>query len=276
LRSPSDFESVYWACERIFPGRGSVRGSAPGLTFPSGTGGNTTFLMKIKVLFFGLTRDLTGLGEERVELQDGERLQDLWQRYANRFPKLAEMSQVLVTAVNQEVAGPTRALRDGDEVAFLPPVSGGAPEDFYRLTREVIRTHELADALKAPEDGATVVFEGIVRNHSKGKKTLFLEYEAYEPMVLRKMEEIGFEVKKKFTIDRVGMIHRIGRLEIGETSVAIIVTSAHRAAAFEACRYAIDRLKQIVPIWKKEYFEDGAVWAEGEGQTRVLAEPRGK
>jgi molybdopterin converting factor subunit 1 len=226
--------------------------------------------MTIKVLFFGLTRDLTGLGEERVELRDGERLDDLWQRYANRFPKLAEMSQVLVTAVNQEIATRSRALEDGDEVAFLPPVSGGAPEDFYRLTREVIRTRELADGLKAPEDGATVVFEGIVRNHSKGKKTLFLEYEAYEPMAVRKMEELGNEIKEKFPIDRVGMIHRTGRLEIGETSVAIVVTSAHRAAAFEACRFAIDRLKQVVPIWKKEYFEDGAVWAEGEGHMKVL------
>lgn len=231
--------------------------------------------MKIKVLFFGLTRDLTGFGEERTELEEGGRLEDLWRHYESQFPKLAELSHVLVTAVNQEIAGPSKVLHDGDEVAFLPPVSGGASDDFFRITREVIRTRELADALKAPQDGATVAFEGIVRNHSHGRKTLYLEYEAYEPMALRKMEEIGREVKEKFPVDRVGMIHRIGRLEIGETSVAIIVTSAHRAAAFEACRYAIDRLKQIVPIWKKEYFQDGAVWAEGEGQTRVLVESRG-
>ena len=130
------------------------------------------------------------------------------------------------------------------------------------------------EAVKRPEDGAIAVFEGVVRDHSRGRRTLFLEYEAYEPMAVRKMEEIGAEIKNRYPVDRVGMIHRTGRLEIGETSVAIIVTSAHRAAAFEACRYAIDRLKQIVPIWKKEYFEDGAVWAEGEGQTRVLVEGR--
>jgi MoaE-MoaD fusion protein len=241
--------------------------------------GNTrsaTFSMKIRVLFFGLTRDLTGFGEERMELEEGGRLDDLWRQYASRFPKLAEMSQVLVTAVNQEVAVRSTTLHDGDEVAFLPPVSGGATEDLYLITRAVIGTNEFAAALKAPEDGATVVFGGIVRNHSHGRKTLYLEYEAYEPMALRKMEEIGREVKGKFSIDRVGIIHRIGRLEIGETSVAIIVTSAHRAAAFDACRYAIDRLKQTVPIWKKEYFEDGAVWAESEGQTRVLVESRGE
>ncbi|PYV20220.1 MAG: molybdenum cofactor biosynthesis protein MoaD, partial [Acidobacteria bacterium] len=116
------------------------------------------------------------------------------------------------------------------------------------------------------------VFEGIVRDNLHGRKTRHLEYEAYEPMAIRKMEQIGREVKQKFPIDGLGMVHRLGRLEIGETSVAIIVAAAHRQAAFEACRYAIDRLKQIVPIWKKEYFEDGAVWAEGEGQSRILVE----
>src|SRR5208337_4373624 len=117
-----------------------------------------------------------------------------------------------------------------------------------------------------------VVFEGIVRNHSRGRATLYLEYEAFEPMALRKMKELGCDAKQKFAIDGIGIVHRLGRLEIGETSVAIIVTSEHRRAAFAACQYAIDRLKQIVPIWKKEYFADGAVWAEGEGQTRILVE----
>jgi molybdopterin synthase catalytic subunit len=116
-----------------------------------------------------------------------------------------------------------------------------------------------------------VVFEGIVRNHSQGRATLYLEYEVYEPMAIRKMQELGREAKQKFAVDGIGMIHRLGRLEIGETSVAIIVTAEHRRAAFEACQYAIDRLKQVVPIWKKEHFADGAVWAEGEGQTRVVS-----
>ncbi len=119
-----------------------------------------------------------------------------------------------------------------------------------------------------------VIFEGFVRNHSHGRSTLHLEYEAYEPMVVRKMEELGAEAKRKFAIDGIGIIHRLGRLEIGETSVAIIVTAEHRGAAFAACQYGIDRLKQIVPIWKKEFFADGAVWAEGEGQTRVVVEGR--
>ncbi len=220
--------------------------------------------MKVEVLFFGLARDVTGFGRECVELAEGASLETLRRGYDRRFPRLAEMAGSLLTAVNQDFAEPSRVLREGDEVAFLPPVSGGAPEDFFRITREVIPTRELAESLKAPEDGAVAVFEGIVRNHSKGRKTLYLEYEAYEPMALRKMKELGRETRLKFPIDRIAMIHRLGRLEIGETSVAIFVTSAHRGAAFDACRHASDRLKQIVPIWKKEFFEDGGVWAEGE------------
>jgi MoaE-MoaD fusion protein len=226
--------------------------------------------MTVNVLFFGLAHELTGVAQERVEIPEGGSLGDLWGKCELRFPRLGEIAGLLVAAVNQEVADRSRPLHDGDEVAFLPPVSGGASDDSCRLTREPIPTHGLSEQLKSPQDGAVVVFEGIVRDNSRGQKTLYLEYEAYEPMALQKMEEIRNEVKQRFSVDRVDMIHRLGRLEIGETSVAIIVTSAHRRAAFEACHYAIDRLKQIVPIWKKEYFEGGAVWAEGEqGKTEV-------
>jgi molybdopterin converting factor subunit 1 len=228
-----------------------------------------TYQMQVSVLFFGMARDLTGVAQESLDVPEGECLGYLWGKCEARFPRLSEIAGSLVTAVNQEIADRSRRLRDGDEVAFLPPVSGGAGDDFCRLTREPIPTHDLARALSAPQDGAVVVFEGIVRNHSNGKGTLYLEYEAYEPMALRKMEEIALEVKQKFSIDCIGMIHRLGRLEIGETSVAIIVTSAHRRAAFEACHHAIDRLKQIVPIWKKEFFEDGSFWADGQSLRQL-------
>jgi len=220
--------------------------------------------MQIKVLFFGVTRDLTGLQEEQAEIPEGANLGGLWDRYAARFPCLNDLSSVLLLAVNQEIADRASRLQDGDEVAFLPPVSGGSSGDYYLLTRAAIPTADLVRQQKASEDGAVVVFGGIVRNNSGGRRTLYLEYEAYEPMAIRKMREIGGEIRRKFEVDHIGMMHRLGRLEIGETSVAIIVTSAHRRAAFGACQLAIDRLKEIVPIWKKEYFEDGSAWAEGE------------
>jgi len=230
--------------------------------------------MKVNVLFFGITRELTGFAQEQVELPEGEALDGLWRRFKTRFPRLGSIEDSLLLAVNQEITKRSTPLHDGDEVAFLPPVSGGAGGDFFRITRDAIPAGELAQQLRASEDGAVVVFEGVVRSHSRGRATLHLEYEAYEPMAVRKLEEIGREARQKFAIDRIGMIHRLGRLEIGETSVAIVVTAEHRRAAFAACQYAIDRLKQVVPIWKKEFYADGAVWAEGEGQTRILVESR--
>jgi MoaE-MoaD fusion protein len=230
--------------------------------------------MRIKVLFFGFTHDLTGLREEQIELGEGENVQKLWRLYENRFPRLGDLAGSLLLAVNQQIADPLAVLHEGDEVAFMPPVSGGIDENPYHVTSEKISAAGLAECLQASSDGALVAFEGVVRDHSGGRKTLYLEYEAYGPMAVRKMQEIGKEARRKFDIHSVGIVHRVGRLEIGETSVAIVVTAAHRKPAFEACHYLIDRLKQVVPVWKKEYFEDGAVWAEGEGRRQVLAEAR--
>jgi MoaE-MoaD fusion protein len=228
--------------------------------------------MRVRVLFFGFTHDLTGFEREEIDLPHGESIEGVWRRYENRFPRLAEVRGSLLVAVNEQVAARSSVLQEGDEVAFLPPVSGGAPAPrndsggkvFFRLSYEVIDSAELARRLKSPEAGAVVIFEGIVRNNLYGRKTLYLEYEAYEPMALLKMEQIAQEATEKFSLDGIALEHRLGRLQIGETSVAIVVTAPHRLAAFEACHYAIDRLKQIVPIWKKEHFEDGVLWAEGE------------
>lgn len=140
----------------------------------------------------------------------------------------------------------------------------GLSENVYRLVREPIDAANLVAHVKAPEDGAVATFDGVVRNHSGGRRTLYLEYEAYEGMALAKMREIVGEMHQRFAIHRAAMVHRLGRLEIGETSVFIAVSAAHRGPALDACRWAIDTLKKTVPIWKKEYFEDGAVWAEGE------------
>ena len=137
-------------------------------------------------------------------------------------------------------------------------------KDRIELTRDVIPNAAIAREVRADEDGAVATFDGCVRNHSHGRATLHLEYEAYESMALAKMREIAAHIHKAYPIDRIAIVHRLGRLEIGETSVFIAVSSAHRAAAFDACRYAIDTLKKTVPIWKKEFFADGAVWADGE------------
>ncbi len=233
--------------------------------------------MRVRVLFFGQLKDIVGVSQEDAELSDGARVEDLFERYGRRFPKLAEFRPSVAASVNQEYAGWRAPLAAGDEVAFLPPVSGGqqaaVSEDIFHLVREPIRAREIVESLKAPEDGAVVVFDGFVRNNFKGQRTLYLEYEAYEPMAYAKMREIGVRMREKFPIHRLAMVHRLGRLEIGETSVLIAVSSAHRAAAFDACRYAIDALKRSVPIWKKEYFAGGAVWAEGEVPSQEAISP---
>src|SRR5712672_3204896 len=155
-------------------------------------------------------------------------------------------------------------------MATLPTI------DFILLVHESIKANALVDHVRTGGDGAIVTFDGCVRNQSHGRRTLYLDYEAYESMALAKMREIAAEVHTKFQIGRVAMAHRLGRLEIGETSVFIAVSAPHRAAAFDASRFAIDTLKRTVPIWKKEYFEDGAVWADGELPPAPAATPRAK
>jgi molybdopterin synthase catalytic subunit len=149
-------------------------------------------------------------------------------------------------------------------------------DDIFQLVREPIDVPALIRHVRAPAGGAIVTFDGFVRNQSHHRPTLYLDYEAYESMALAKMREIGALLHEKFAIHGVAIVHRLGRLEIGETSVFIAVSAPHRAAAFDACRFAIDTLKRTVPIWKKEYFEDGAVWADGELPPAPAATSRAK
>lgn len=227
--------------------------------------------MRVRVLFFGLLKEITGKSQEEIELPGAPSAADLFERYASRFPKMQGLRASIVLARNQEFVASTALLAEGDEIAFLPPVSGGVTgDDVVEIVRTPIDARALAARLLCGEDGAAVTFEGVTRNHSGGRATRYLEYEAYEPMALTQMRAIVGEIKERWPVDRVGIVHRLGRLEIGETSVAIVVTSAHRKPAFEACHYAIDRLKKIVPIWKKEYFTDGEVWVEGDWDESVL------
>jgi molybdopterin synthase catalytic subunit len=228
--------------------------------------------MQVRVLFFGVLKDLAGRSSDVISLPDHATAADVLDHYERSFGEKRGLLASIAISVNQEYAAADRLLHPGDEVALLPPVSGGSDGGPYvRLVDERIVPHDIVPTLERPEDGAIVIFDGIVRNNSRGRRTLYLEYEAYEEMALAKLRELASEAMQRFAIRNVGLVHRLGHLEVGESSVLIAVFSAHRAAAFDACRWLIDTLKRTVPIWKKEFFEDGAVWADGEPFPEQIA-----
>jgi MoaE-MoaD fusion protein len=227
------------------------------------------FCMQVRVLFFGILKDLAGRSSDTLSLPDHASAADVISHYEQRLAANKGIFNSIAISVNQEYARPEMKLHSGDEVALLPPVSGGAGQSAKTaarafITREVIDTAGPLATIKHPDDGAAIVFEGIVRNNTRGRRTLFLDYEAYEEMAVKEMESLVSRALHQFQVRDAVIVHRLGRIEIGETSVLIIVASDHRAAAFDACRWLIDTLKRTVPIWKKEYFEDGAVWSDGE------------
>jgi molybdopterin synthase catalytic subunit len=231
-------------------------------------------MIQVRVLAFGVLKDALGSEPSEVGLPEGATVGDLLAEVAGKHPRA--VLRGIAVSVNAEYASATRVLAEGDEVGLLPPVSGGtsftnsSPQeripspDQIQLAREVIDAGRLVSAAKRGEDGAVVVFDGIVRNNSRGRPTLHLDYEAYEEMALRQMHELARQARDQFCVRHVTIVHRLGRLQTGETSVLIIVAAAHRAQAYEASRWLIDTLKKTVPIWKKEAFVDGAVWADGE------------
>lgn len=234
-----------------------------------------------------MLRDITGKSEDCLEVPEQDTLGSVFDLYAQRFPRMKAAAASIVLARNQHFSDRSTPVADGDEIAFLPPVSGGstpvaaAPSylaqivdnetgNFFALTRKAIRTGEIAEKIVRPEDGAVIHFEGIVRNNTKGQSTRFLEYECYEAMAIQTMAEIGREIARTMQIGRIAMVHRLGRLEIGEASVVIVVSAPHRKPAFEAALEGINRLKRLVPIWKKEHFAGGEVWVEGDWDESVL------
>jgi len=242
-------------------------------------------IVRVKVLFFGMLKDIVGRAEDNIELADDARVDAVFTRYARDFPRLSDLESSIVLACNQEFCDRATAVREGDEIAFLPPVSGGSGESpdrythqihdagtgcFFALTRDTIDTRAIARQLLRGEDGAVVDFEGVVRNNTKGRATKFLDYECYEPMAVKMMAEIGREILATHAIGRIAMVHRLGRLQIGEASVVVVAAAPHRKPAFEAALEGINRLKRLVPIWKKEHFADGEVWVEGEWDESVL------
>jgi molybdopterin synthase catalytic subunit len=256
---------------------------------------NTFFLcssilvfMRIRVLLFGQLKDICGCGQDELELPAGSGLSEVLAHYSKTRPKFESLVNSIACSVNQEYASSGTVLQEGDEVGLLPPVSGGSgvtgnnPDkkiellrsEHCAILREAIDLSAIRSALTQPKDGAVVFFDGVVRDNSRGRRTLYLDYEAYERMALNEMEKLAQAALERFAVRDVRLVHRLGRLEIGETSVAIAVASAHRAAAFDACRWLIDTLKKTVPIWKKEHFEDGAVWADGEPFPEEVRSPK--
>jgi molybdopterin converting factor subunit 1 len=262
----------------------------------------------VRVLFFGAARDAVGQTEVDVSLKGNSTAANAFEEVLEKFPKLRRFGRSLLFAVNQEYAAADREVKDGDELAVFPPVSGGSgvdtetrrhgdgetgtagvrgpqtgspdevldspastpkaerkTHDFFELITDAIDVGVVARRVVLPECGATVTLDGYAREWTKGRQTLHLIYEAYAPMAQRELERLGREAHERFQIALIGIVHRTGRLEIGETSVVIAVSAPHRRAAFEACEWAIRELKRTVPIWKKEVFADGEVWVEGEG-----------
>jgi MoaE-MoaD fusion protein len=229
--------------------------------------------VRVRVLFFGMLRDLVGRSEDELALAPGASVGSVFAHYAGSFPRLRELERSILLARNQKFAAASEAVEEGDEIALLPPVSGGTePPDrnFFALTREPIDTRALTARLLRGEDGAVVAFEGVVRNNTKGRRTLYLDYECYEPMAVKVMAEIGDDIARSHAIGAIAMVHRLGRLEAGEASVVVVATAPHRKPAFEAALEGINRLKRTVPIWKKEHFADGEVWVEGEWDDSLL------
>jgi len=212
--------------------------------------------VSIRVLFFGAARDVVDANPLDLSLEAPATVGSAFQSLVARFSQLERFGRSLLFAVNQEYATRDTLLKENDELAVFPPVSGGS-HDFFELTTEPIDVGMVARRVVLPECGATVTLDGYAREWTKGKRTLYLVYEAYDEMALTEMQRLGTEAHQKFDIAHLGIVHRTGRLEIGETSVVIAASAPHRQAAFQACEWAIKELKRTVPIWKKEVFESG-------------------
>ncbi len=220
--------------------------------------------MNITIRYFARYREVTGRSSEPFSLEEGTTVAQAGQALVARYPDLAELLPRSIYAVNRQYVPLETRLHEGDELVFVPPMGGGEETmPLIRVTRERLDREAITAAVAHAEAGGIVTFEGVVRNHARGKRIRYLEYDAYPEMAEEQFARIAAEVQERWAPARIAIWHRIGRLEIGEASVIIVVATPHRAQAFEACRYAIDTLKTTVPIWKKEVSEDGEEWVEG-------------
>ena len=214
--------------------------------------------------YFATLREIVGRGEESLVVPSESSVRDIHTHLLTYYPQLQSVMERVLCAINHRYVPVDTVLQENDELVFIPPTGGGAAmEPIIQLTRDPLDREALIDAVSSPDCGGIVVFEGVVRNHARGKQVRYLEYEVYEEMAREQMQAIVDEAKQRWGVERIAIAHRIGRLEIGEASVIIVVASAHRAEAFDASRYIIDTLKATVTIWKKEVTTTGEEWVEG-------------
>jgi molybdopterin synthase catalytic subunit/molybdopterin converting factor small subunit len=222
--------------------------------------------VKVRVRLFARYREAAGRERLDLELPEGGTVEAAWWAVVDRHPELRPFRPHTLFAVGTDYVPADHRLAPDDELCLFPPVSGGAADDTYRVVAEPLSADGVAAAVEDPAAGGLAIFAGVVRNETGGRPVKFLEYEAHAPMAEAKMREIGETVRARWPgVKRVALVHRIGRLEIGEASVLIAVSAAHRQEAFAACQYAIDTLKRTVPVWKKEHFEDGEIWVGLQG-----------
>lgn len=221
--------------------------------------------MRVTVLFFAGARERAGTGRVEIELDAGSSLGDAIDCALASVDRESVLPSNVMLARNGIYVDRSKHLEDGDEIAVIPPVSGGEDSNDVEtsrvwVTEEEIDADRVVGLVGSDQDGAVVAFHGVTRDHNEGRSVLYLEYEAYSPMAENVMLQIIGEMKEKWEIGEVAVCHRAGRVDIGETSMVLAVSAAHRRPAFESALYFIDRLKEVVPIWKKEYFEGGEVW----------------
>jgi molybdopterin synthase catalytic subunit len=214
--------------------------------------------MMIRLRLFASVREIVGQRELTLILPEGTTAAALLERIARDHPRLKTLAPTLLLAVNREYVEGGTILVDGDEVALIPPVSGGT--DLYRITEDPVSLDPLVASVARNTSGAVATFLGVVRGFARGRQVSWLEYDAYPEMATAKMRQIGEEIRTRWAVDCIAIVHRTGRLTIGEASVAIAVSAPHRREALHACALAIERVKEMVPIWKKEVWADGSEW----------------
>jgi len=224
--------------------------------------------MQVHVRLFASLREAAGTEHLDVDMPERATVRQVVERLAEQIPALSGNARAIYAAVNSRYVSPDTPLNEGDEVAIFPPVSGGGDKKAFEVTQDPLSADDVIARVNHPTCGAIAVFAGVVRGITGGDETEYLEYEAYTEMAERMMAQIGEEIRARWPrVKSVAMVHRVGRLEVGEPSVVIAVASPHRDdGAFEACRYGIERLKAIVPIWKKEALTTGVRWVEGPGK----------